>query len=85
MAGLEHYDRIITQHCNDVIETATKVRDLQVRDPEQVRLLGNVASRKLGEVTEAVYVVAKEGAFGELEALRKKQSSGPDICLEVSV
>lgn len=85
MAGLEYYDKIITEHCNDVIETATKVRDLQVRDPEHVRLLGNVASRKLGEVTDAIYVLAKEDAFGEVESLRSaKQQRGPDICLEVN-
>jgi hypothetical protein len=74
MAGLEHYDKIITKNCNDIIESATRVRDLEIRDPQTVRELGVNASRAWGDVTKAAQIVDSEGAWGELEALRAKQN-----------
>jgi hypothetical protein len=85
MSGLESLDSTIIKHCNEIIDSATRIKDLEIRDPQTIHQLGTNASRGWGEVTKAARIIDSEGAWGEVESLRAKQQRGPDICLEVSV
>lgn len=68
MPGLQRLGRIIEESCDEAIDKATRIKNLQ--DPERARKFGAEASRATISTALTASPSAREDGFSELDRMR---------------